>query len=222
MIVSMWMTRELVTIRPEMPVTEVATLMARKRVRRLLVTEMHGGEMRLLGLLSARDVLHAFPPEVNPFAVEAPPAWQSKALAGDVMRHDLHTAAPDMPIEAAAALMLKWKIGALPVLREKHLVGIITESDIFRAFVGMFATQEPGARITFDVTKGEDVFALITQAAQAGGVRVTSLMRSQEGSRSECVVRVEGEAVDQLLGELWASGHPVLNVIRFPLTAAES
>jgi acetoin utilization protein AcuB len=216
MIVSMWMTRDVVTAGPETLAIEAASLMARKHIRRLLVAEKGGDKLRLLGIVSARDILHAFPPEVNPFAVETPDARHGRVTVGEIMRHDVQTVLPDTPIEAAAELMLKWKIGALPVLRDGHLAGIITESDIFRAFVGMFATEEPGARITFDVSQGEDVFGLILSAARRGGVRVTSLMRSQQDSRSECVVRVEGEAVDDLLDELWNSGHPVLNVVRFP------
>ena len=222
MIVSMWMTREPVTVSLETRAIEAASMMAHKRIRRLLVTENRSDGPRLLGIVSARDVLHAFPPEVNPFAVAGPDPRQGRVTVGEIMKCDVQTVLADTPIEVAAELMLKWKIGALPVLQDGRLVGIITESDIFRAFVGMFVTEEPGARITFDVSKGEDVFGLIAGAAHRGGVRVTSLMRSQQGARTECVVRVEGERVEELLDELWQSGHPVLNVLRFPLKPGEA
>ena len=113
------------------------------------------------------------------------------------------------------------KIGSLPVLREKQLVGIITESDIFRAFVGLFTSDETGARITFDVSAGEDFFALVAQAALRNRVQVSSLVRLVQDNQPICVVRVAGATVDSFLEEIWNSGHRVLNVIRFPLVPSE-
>lgn len=218
--VSMFMTRQLVTVGPEEPIAEAAALMARKRIRRLLVVERPAEGLRLLGIITTRDILHWFPPEVNPFAVIAPSARQAALTAGKIMQRELHTTTPETPIEAAAAVMRDRKISALPVLRERLLVGVITRSDIFRAFVGLFESDDGGARITFDVSKGEDVFGLVARAAQSHGVRLTSLVRAQQGNQPVCVVRVAGEAVDDFLDEIWDSGHRVLNVIRFPLGRA--
>jgi len=214
--VSMFMTRELVTVGPSEPIAEAAALMAQKRIRRLLVAENRVGGLRLLGLISAKDILHWFPPEVNPFAVIAPSARQVSLTAGKIMQQQLHTTTPETPIEVAAAMMRDQRISALPVLWEKHLVGIVTESDIFRAFVGLLVPDDCGARITFDVSTGEDVFGLVARAAHRHGVSVSSLVRWQQDNQPICVVRVAGESVDGFLDEIWSSGHRVLNVIRFP------
>lgn len=219
MIVSMWMTRNLVTIGPNAPVPEAAALMARKRVRRLPVTEQHGHELRLLGMISASDILHAFPPDVNPFAVEAPDARQAPQTAGEIMNRQVETTTPATPIEEAAAMMRDQKIGALPVMHEGHLVGLITESDIFRAIVSLFSLPGKGARVTFDMSRDEDVFGFIGQLARKHGVRVVSLISAEQDNRPECVVRVAGDQVDKFLDDIWASGHLVLNVLRFPLEA---
>jgi len=218
--VSMFMTRELVTVGPNEPLAEAATLMAQKRIRRLLVVENKADGLRLLGIISAKDILHWFPPEVNPFAAIAPRARQASLTAGKIMQQYLHTTTPETPIEVAAAEMRDKKIGALPVLWEKHPVGVITESDIFRAFVGLFESEDRGARITFDVSQGEDVLGLVVQASQRHGVRMSSLVRAQQENQPVCVVRVVGESVDNFLDEIWDSGHRVLNVIRFPLAPA--
>ena len=69
MIVSMWMTRDLITIEPSTPITEAAFLMAVKRIRRLPVIEQHANTTHPVGIISATDILHAYPPEVNPFAI---------------------------------------------------------------------------------------------------------------------------------------------------------
>lgn len=214
--VSMCMTREPVTIGPEMLLTEAAALMARKKIRRLLVVEPHPGGPHLLGIITANDILYAFPPEVNPFAVIVTPAAREATLtAGKIMQRHLHTTTPEAPIEEAAAVMRDKKISSLPVLREKHLVGLITESDIFRAFVGLFEIQGSGARITFDVSTGEDVFGLVARLSQKHGVQVTSLIRGMQNHQPICVTRVEGKKVDNFLEDIWSSGHQVMNVIRF-------
>lgn len=219
--VSMWMTHDPITVRLETPVVDAARLMARKRVRRLLVTEPREGGVHLRGIISARDVIHAFPPDVNPFAIEGPDARATPTIVSDIMRWDLYTTTPDAPIEEAAAIMLEKKVGALPVLRGKNLAGLITESDIFRAFVSLFASPESGARITFDATKGEDVFGLLGKLSQRDQVRVVSLIWTQQESQPVCVVRVAGEGVDALIEDIWASGHLVLNVIRYPPPAPD-
>ncbi len=214
------MTHDPVTVKLETPVVDAARLMASMRVRRLLVTEPREGGIHLRGIISAKDVIHAFPPHVNPFAIEGPDARVTPTIVSEIMRWDLHTTTPDAPIEEAAAVMLEKKVGALPVLRGKHLAGIITESDIFRAFVSLFAADESGARITFDSTKGEDVFGLLGRLSQQHKVRVLSLVWSQQGTQPVCVARVAGEAVDKFLEDIWESGHLVVNVIRYPASEA--
>ncbi|MDR3460025.1 MAG: CBS domain-containing protein [Verrucomicrobiae bacterium] len=213
--VGMWMTRDVATVLPDTPAAEAAKTMARKHVRRLLVVEPWPDGPHLLGIISAKDVIHAFPPHVNPFAIEGPDAHLTPTTVGQIMTANPRIVSPDTPLEIAAALMCEHKIGALPVLREKTLAGIITESDIFRAFVSLFGSDEKGARITFDATRGEDVFELMGKLSKRHNLKVSSLIWTRHDELPVCVVRVVGEGVDQMLDELWNSGHPVVNVIHF-------
>jgi acetoin utilization protein AcuB len=215
MIVSMWMTRDLVTIGPDTPITEAAALMSQKRIRRLPVVESDSRGMHLLGIVSAKDILHAFPSNINPFAIVAPDARATPARASEIMSCYLQTTAPETPIEEAARLMTENKIGSLPVLRGGKLVGLVTESDIFRAFVSFFEPPERGARITFDISSGEDVFDFISREAARRKLRILSLITSRQDNLPVCVVRIAGHAVDTLLDDLWNSGHRVVNVLRF-------
>jgi len=216
MIVSMWMTRELLTVPPEMPVTEAAKLMAQKRVRRLLVVEKNDGGPRLLGIISAKDVIHAFPPDVNPFAIIGPDARLTPTTVAQIMTARPRTTTPETPIEDVASQMCAHKIGALPVLRDKLLFGIITESDIFRAFVSLLGSHESGARITFDATKGEDVFELMRKLSRQDNVRIISLIWTEQDQQPVCLVRITGAGVEKVLEDLWNSGHIIINVTRFP------
>ena len=214
--VSMWMSRAVLTAGPETPAAEAARLMAQKHVRRLLVVEPWDDGPHLLGIVSATDVIHAFPPHVNPFAIEGPDARLTPTTVGQIMTASPRTVKPETPIEEAASLMCVHKIGALPVLRDKAIAGIITESDIFRAFVSLFGSDEPGARITFDATQGEDVFEMLAKLSKRHHLKISSLIWTRHDQLPVCVIRVAGPDVDQMLDELWSSGHPVVNVIHFP------
>jgi len=215
MIVRMWMSQDVATIGPDTPIIDAASLMARKGIRRLPVVDLRS-KPSLVGMVSATDIIRAFPNDVNPFAVDVEDTNATPVTAAEIMIRHVPTTTPETPIEEAAALMRDEKVGVLPVLRDERLVGLITESDVFRAFVGLLTSPQGGVRITFDMSQGEDVFGMIAQVALKRGVRVVSLLSSEQDNRPVCVVRLMGAGVDKLLDDLWGSGHLVLNVLRFP------
>jgi acetoin utilization protein AcuB len=217
MIVSMWMTRGLTTIEASTPITEAASLMADRNIRRLPVVRLDEDGMHLLGLVSASDLYRAFPPNINPFSVAARSALKLTATAEQIMSRKLLTVSGDTPLEEAATLMRDHKIGALPIVRGNLLVGLITESDIFRAFISLFEKDQNGARITFDVSNGEDVFGLLTNATRSRKVRVVGFMTSRKDAQTVCVARVAGAEpdIDVLIDSLWKSQHPVQSVVRW-------
>ncbi|MGV8058547.1 MAG: CBS domain-containing protein [Smithellaceae bacterium] len=216
MIVSMWMTRDLITIEPAISITTAAAIMAAKHIRRLPVIEQHLNGPHPLGIITATDILHASPPNVNPFAIVAADPRQSRLTAAQIMSHSLQTVAPETPIEEAARIMRNEKISTLLVVQKTKLVGLITESDIFRAFVSILDFSRGDVRITFEVAQEEDIFGLIAPVALKWNVQVVSLMSVRQDDRKLCVVRITGAAADKMLDELWSSGHSVLNVLRSP------
>jgi acetoin utilization protein AcuB len=204
------------TIESHTSLTEAAAIMAERHIRRLPVVEQQGNNPHPVGIITATDILHAYPPEVNPFAITAAGARQIQITAGEIMSRSLQTVVPETPIEDAARIMRNEKISTLLVVQKGKLVGLITESDIFRAFVSIFESPQGGARITFEIAPEEDAFGMIAPSALRWGVRVLSLMSVRQGDRKLCVVRIIGAAVDEMLDELWSSGHCVLNVLRLP------
>ncbi len=223
----MWMTRELHTVTSSATLAQIATLMARRRIRRLPVIAEATGGPRLLGIVTHSNVLHAFPANINPFAVNAADsvaaiesaAGTSRVTAGDLMARDPHVTAPDAPIESAARLMRDHKIGALPVVSQHVLVGLITESDIFRAMVEVFEAPDRAVRITFSLSPGEDVLPLVADIARRRSMRVTSFMALPQHEPPVCVVQLAGEQVEATLEDVWKSHHRVMNVVNL---AAES
>src|SRR5262245_7806398 len=220
MFVSMWMTREVRTVTPTAPLADIATLMMRQRIRRLPVVSAAGERGTLLGIVTHSDVLHAFPPDINPFAINAAEsiaAIQSiadrvKLTAGDLMAREPRTTTPEAPLESAARVMRDHKIGALPVLTNHALVGLITESDVFRAMVEVFETRDRAVRITFSLKPGEDVLPLVAEIARKRSLRVTSFMALPRHDPPVCVVQLVGAKLDEALEDVWKSQHRVINV----------
>jgi acetoin utilization protein AcuB len=126
------MTAGLITVRRETPVLEARDLMAKERIRHLLVTDAGGA---LVGIVTDRDIRLNLPSQATSLSVWEINHLFTKLTIGQVMTRSVITIGPDRPARDGAQLMLDHTIGALPVLDDGHLVGIITETDIVRAFV---------------------------------------------------------------------------------------
>jgi acetoin utilization protein AcuB len=132
--VSELMTRKLITVSPDESVEKAVQLFRERSIRHLLVLEND----RLVGIVSDRDLMHAMEP------VQA----KKKRLLNvgglfflleplevrEIMSRDVKTIAPDLSVQDAAAYMVASRFGALPVVDNDTLVGIITETDLLRYF----------------------------------------------------------------------------------------
>jgi acetoin utilization protein AcuB len=131
----------LITVRRETPVLEARDLMVKERIRHLLVTDTGGA---LIGIITDRDIRLNLPSRATSLSVWEINHLLTELTVEQVMTQSVITVGPDRPAREAARLMLDHKIGALPVLDEGRLVGIITETDIVRAFVHMTAPLTSG------------------------------------------------------------------------------
>jgi len=116
------MTRDLVTLGPFDDLSLAETILALGGIRHLPVVEQN---QRLVGLISQRDLLRA--------CSNVPPETQRTRLAREVMTVHLHTVRSFTPLSQALEMLLKNRIGCLPVVDEGgRLVGIVTEGDAVR------------------------------------------------------------------------------------------
>jgi acetoin utilization protein AcuB len=212
-IVSMWMSRDVQTVSPDTLIVDAARLMARRHIRRLPVVTAGPGGDRLVGIVTSTDLMHAFPPDVNPFALHSAAAARSVVRVGEILHHELTTVRPDQPLEVAAELMRERKVGGLPVVRDGRLVGLISQSDVFRAFVSLFAAAHRGVRVTFDASHCDHPFAVVAALAVGQPLEVRSLILSRQEDLPVCVVTVEGAGAQAFVDSLWAAGHRVLHVL---------
>jgi len=136
MIVDMCMTRTVETVTPETSLTQAVERMNARGIRRLVVVR---GKI-IVGIVCRQDIVQAFPPDLNPFSVAGVDGLPNLGTVADVMHSPAITVSADEPIEAAARRMTEHHIGGLPVVQGDRLVGIITESDIFRVFSKLLST----------------------------------------------------------------------------------
>jgi acetoin utilization protein AcuB len=208
-LVAEWMTRDPIVLGPDEPLGQAAELMARRKIRRIPVVD---GQV-LLGIVAKSDVLAACPPDFNPFSAEALGANPLVTPLREVMTPHPLTVRPEAPIESAARLMVENKIGGLPVVGD-HLVGILTESDLFRALTAALGGEGAGLRITFDVSLGEDPVHFAIELARKHRLKVASVSTHTQDGQRTAIVRLLGGEPPGLVEDLWKTGHRVLSVLR--------
>jgi len=126
------MTGGVITVRRETSVLETRDLMAKEKIRHLPVRAAGGG---LVGIVTDRDIRLNLPSRATSLSVQEINHLLTELTVDQVMTRSVITISPDDPARTAAQLMLDHRIGALPVLDDGHLIGIITETDILRAYV---------------------------------------------------------------------------------------
>lgn len=210
MLVRELMTPNPVTVNPDTSVPEALRLLRERKVRRLPVVDSHG---RLVGIVSDKDLLYASPSPATTLAVWEIPELLGKIKVEKVMTHDVVTVAEKTPLEEAARLMADRKIGGLPVMQGPDLVGIITETDLFKSLLELLGGRRSGVRIAVAVPAVKGVLSKITTAIfQAGGDIVGLGMKGILGSygdTAEIVLKVQGVERDTLVEVL----KPVVNEI---------
>jgi acetoin utilization protein AcuB len=161
------MTTKVIVAAPDLSVPEALNTMHRSGIRRMPVVDKKGA---IVGIVSDRDLLRASPSPATSLSVYEIPYLLSKISVKNVMTGKVITVTGDTPLEDAARIMADHKIGGLPVVDGGALVGIITETDLFRLFVELLAARDPGVRVTMLVPNVPGELAKVTRAiADSGG-----------------------------------------------------
>lgn len=128
-IVKDWMSPNPVITSPEATVPYAHQLMNDSQVRRLPVVD----DGKLVGIVALGDLLEAGPSDATSLSIFELNYLIAKLPIADIMTKDVFTVTPDTTLHDVAEIMLENKIGGLPVMSDSDVVGIITESDVFRA-----------------------------------------------------------------------------------------
>ncbi|GIK08215.1 MAG: hypothetical protein JETCAE02_24180 [Anaerolineaceae bacterium] len=166
MLVGERMSRPPITIGPEMSINDALALFKKERIRRAPVIK--GG--KLVGIVSEKDLLNASPSPATTLSIWEMNYLLSKLTVAEVMTKNVITVAEDTPIEEAARIMADNKIGGLPVVKGARVVGIITETNLFKMFLELMGARERGVRATALIEDQPGMLAKVTRTiADAGG-----------------------------------------------------
>lgn len=184
------MKMNLLTASPETPVFKAREMMNAHHVSHLPVTD---GKARLLGIVTDRDLKEAWASPATTLSVHELTYVLQKLTVSNVMTKEVVTASPDMTIERAARILYEKKIGALPVLKEGKLVGIITTTDLMEVLLTALGMTDDSRRISLLVRDRSGALAEVGKLLKQAEVEVLSIMTVPlQGSRDiwQLIMRV--------------------------------
>lgn len=205
------MSKHPITVTADVHIDEALKIMRDNKVRRLPVVDRNG---RLVGIVSEMDLLYASPSPATSLSVYEIHYLIARITVQDVMTKEVISIEEDTPLEEAAWIMVDNKIGGLPVVRDGKLVGIITETDLFKIFLELLGARERGVRLTLQVPNKKGVLASITgQIAQMGGDIISlGTFLGEDPTKGLLTVKVAGVSQDQLVKALEAPETELVDV----------
>lgn len=203
------MTKNPITIAANAPITDAVALMKEKNLRRVPVVD---GE-RIVGVLTQGDIQTVSPTKATSLSIFEINYLLSKLTVKDAMTKTPITIESDSLLEEAAVIMRQKRIGTLPVTEKGKLVGIITESDIFDAFIDLLGFKDVGSRITVEVQDVPGVMAHIAEIYKSFNVNISHIAVYRENGTSDIVIRSEAVETADLEKMLIENGYKIKHVL---------
>ena len=206
------MTPNPVTLTEDASFQDALHLMKEKKIRRLPVVAKDG---HLVGIVVQKDLFSASPSSATSLSIFEVHYLLSKLEMKNVMTKRVVTVGDDCPLEEAARIMVDYKIGCLPILKEDKLVGIITETDIFKTFVEILGGREKGLRLTLDVTEKKGMLAAIAKeiAKQNGNILSLATFSGKNATDRIITIKVVDAPKESLLKSLETACVKVINAL---------
>lgn len=208
MLVREIMTRQVVAIAPDTPIRDVQLLMEQRNIRHFPILGQAGNDGqadRLVGIVSDRDVRL-----VGADHPKAPAGVKSSDPVSALMVFPVLTADPEDPIEETAKVLREHKIGAMPVMDDGRLVGIVTAIDMLDALVRMSGVTEASSRLEVEVVNRPGALAGLLDRVASRHINVSSVMTSRSDADTVTfVLRVGTAAGHELAAHLRGLGYTV-------------
>jgi acetoin utilization protein AcuB len=204
------MTPSPVTVSPETGFPDAFRIIREKGIRYLPVVDKKG---KLVGVVTQTDLLHASPSSATTLTVFELNYLLAHLQVKEVMSSPI-TVPEDTPLEEAARLMVEKGISCLPVMHDGDLVGIITETDIFKAFVEVLGSGEEVLRVTLQIANVPGQLARLTGviAGLGGNLYAVASFWGEDPKYVTFTFRLEGVSEEVLLPALADAGAEVLHV----------
>jgi len=190
------MKHPVITVPHDLPIVDALSLMKREHIRRVPVIK----DGKLIGIVSEKDLLNASPSPATSLSIFEINYLISKIKVSEVMHKDVFSVNEDTPIEEAARIMADKKIGGLLVMRGDAIVGIITETDLFKILLEMLGARENGIRVTVLMKEQRGQLANLTQAVSSaqGNFIALGQFAGADPSNRMVTFKVSGMGMDAL------------------------
>lgn len=211
MLVRERMTQNPIIVHPDTSFEDALQLLREKKIRRLPVVDKQGS---VVGIVVEKDLLYASPSPATSLSVFEVHYLLSKLQVKDVMTKRVIAVGEDCPLEEAARIMIDHKIGSLPIVRGKELVGIITETDIFRVMAEALGGRTRGLRVVMRVPNQRGVLATLAgQIAESGGNIVSLVVfLSSDAQHREITLKVQDVEREVILKAIEKTGAQIIDV----------
>jgi acetoin utilization protein AcuB len=211
MLVGSRMTPNPITVSEDTAIDEALKLMRDKKVRRLPVLNAKGN---LVGIVAEKDILYASPSPATSLSIHEIHYLVSRIKVKEIMTKNVITVTDETPLEEAARVMADNQIGALPIMHDSKLVGIVTETDLFKIFLELLGAREPGVRLTMKVPEGKGMLPLITGTVSRleGHVLALTAWAGEEPGTRVVTLKVEGVDRQKLVNSIGEVGVEFLDV----------
>ena len=205
------MSRHPLTVKPNTAVDAALKRMREEKIRRFPVVDNDG---KLVGIVSDKDLLYAAPSPATSLSIYELHYLYSRITVEQVMSREVITVEESDPLEEAARIMVDNKVGGLPVMREGKLVGIITETDIFKTFMEMLGARDQGLRLTLLCPDQQGELAALASAVAELGGNIISLgtFWGEDASNAIITLKVSGVDRDALMEKITPHVLEVIDV----------
>jgi acetoin utilization protein AcuB len=200
-IVSHWMSSDLITIGKQASIQEAMALMKRESIRHLPVVDQ---QMKLVGWITDADlrgVLIA--------------SMLEELTLEDVMIRKPFTVHPEMPLEEAARILLEKRVGGLPIVKDGTLVGVITTVDVLSAFITFMGLFSDSTRLDIKVSGSPNPLPEITRIVRLHGAEIISVchLPFEEGPEYSYSIRLKKTDVKPIIADLEEHGIEVISYL---------
>lgn len=177
MLIKDWMSKDVTTVNTDTSMLKASKIFKDNNFRRLPVVDKDG---KLVGILTDRDIKDASPSKATTLDVHELYYLLSEIKIKDIMTANPFTINVEDSLEKAAIKMLEKKVEGLPVVNENNkVVGIITETDIFKALVNITGAYEGGIKIGIRLSSEPGTLKPALDILRTHGARVISVLTSQ-------------------------------------------
>ena len=204
------MTTDLITVTPDTPLVKARDLLREHNIKQVPVVDQQGN---LVGILTDRDIKQAWASPATTLSIYELTYVLQKLTVESVMVKDPITLTPSATIERAAKILHERRIGSLPVVEGKKLVGIITSTDLMEVLLDGLGVQEESGRLVVLVRDRIGVLAdvcTILKDAKISIVSMITLPLHKYPGIHELVMRVSSDSRESAVQRLSDAGYRVI------------